>query len=251
MYKKSSRRSSRSTSLSSSSRRKRVMNAMVAKRKRGNSSLNMMVGSISNYTVKQGELKCMDRDLANSRALVAVGACVASDTVLTTGWVQLNNLQCGPEAFKRVGQKVNNQSLHVTFTLLAAGLTFNDIGLVRYIIIHDKSPNGSFPVIGDVFSSIDNAGAETTQFNSSVKLANKDRFTILRDKYVALDAGQGVYFECKEYIKLKGIQSQYKSTTNPGAIADCVQGAFYFMIFSQGGAGTTISNFNSRLRYVD
>jgi len=55
------------------------------------------------------------------------------------------------------------------------------------------------------------------------------------------------------FIKLKGLETHYKASSQPAVIGDQASGALYLITYGNASAGTNgyILNFSTRLRYHD
>jgi len=165
-----------------------------------------------------------------------------------TGITELNCVTQGAAAYQRIGTKILMKSLDLRFNLFMGGsaMTYN---AVRYMIIYDSSPNGAFPAYTDILS--DNISG-APGFHSRINMANRARFTILRDRLIPFVAASSSSMQTiKEYVKLKH-ETQFKSTT--GAIADITTGALYLVAFaslSTSACWVQTSVMCSRIRYYD
>lgn len=139
---------------------------------------------------------------------------------------------------------------------------------VRILVIYDRQTNGALPAIADILQTTSQTGANTNSVFSDINLNNRDRFMILRDMRVVLpsltvtagvvtnpgfvDPVTGTFF-VKEYIKLKGLITQYRADSSAAVIGDIASGGLFLVTFGQTAAG--MEGFNSfletRLRYGD
>lgn len=136
-------------------------------------------------------------------------AAISNLSVSSTGAINavpLNQLAQGTDGSTRIGMSVSTKSLayHIDFRLGATPVPCT----CRVFFVWDKQPNAGPVAITDVL-----AGSPPT-FVSFLNIANKDRFTILRNDIISLSpqGDQTAYIE--KYVKIN-MQSQY---TNAGVI---------------------------------
>lgn len=206
------------------------------------------------------EVKLRDWALA-STALVNTGALAyitptyigAGGAGLGTGYTCINLLEQGSQVSQRIGDKVVMKSIRIQFNLVAnPAATSADVGVVRFCLIFDKNPNGVAPAVSDIFSTLNGAGAYGgIYFNTGIKSANINRFTLLADQKIKIAYGEDQVQTVDIYKKLKMV-SKYQSSASPPVIANITEGAIYFMIWSTGYTNApSIGNFETRLRYWD
>jgi len=179
--------------------------------------------------------------------------------------VLLNGVQTGAAFYNRVGSRVEMKNLHLRGYLYnaATSLTTN----LRLLVIYDRQPTGGLPTISDILQSRDQTGATATTGDSEINLDNRDRFVILRDKqfyapsctntagvltngpqFPGNDDGQ---WDINIFIKLKGLGTHYKSSSNPTTIADISTGAMYMCFVASQSDSCWSANLQYRLRYED
>lgn len=135
------------------------------------------VGYYGKYPPIGNELKFLDTSLANA-------------VVPNTGQIKqasFVNIVAGTGESQRIGRKVTLRALSLRFvTVLEAstGPSNTDDGC-RVILYHDKQCNGTAAAVTDIL--------ETASYLSYNNLANKNRFSILADKYIDLSATSGAY----------------------------------------------------------
>jgi len=172
----------------------------------------------------------------------------AEPGVAFTGITCLNEVQQGATSFNRIGAKILIKSVDFRTTLFHGG-SGPTAQYARLMLVWDKQPNGAFPAFADILS--DNISTAPA-LSSGLNMANKDRFTILRNQTFACDvAGSSGAQEVKWFVKTR-IETMYKANT--GAIGDITTGAIYFVAVS-GGSGAvnyiTLQHTQSRIRYYD
>jgi len=185
--------------------------------------------------------------------------------------ILLNGVQTGAAYYNRIGARIEMKNLHMRGFFTPVGPN-SPPTMARIIIVYDRQPgtaNGSnllptLPQISEVLQSRDQTGAPATTGASEINLDNRDRYIILRDYEVYLPAvyltagvttladysGVGNTIDINEFVKLKGLGVQYKSSSNPTAIGDFSTGALYACFVCVGDA-TWEANVGFRLRYND
>jgi len=163
------------------------------------------------------------------------------------GITELNCVQQGATAFNRIGTKIMIKSVKVDVDLLLKG-SAPSTDTARLMVVYDRQPNGAFPAIASILSmNISSAPV----FNSGINMANRSRFTILRNQLVNLssDGDQGYHWSA--FIKTK-LETQFSS--NAGNIGDVQTGAIYFIAFAYSSGPTgyiDLLTATSRIRYFD
>jgi len=177
--------------------------------------------------------------------------------------VLLNGIQTGAGFFNRVGSRVENVNLHIR-GVVNIGLT-TLISYARMVVVYDRQPNGAAPLVGDILQSRDQTGAPTGTAFSEINLDQRQRYLILRDKSffvppTTFTAGvltngpafpsDGPEWTVNEFIRLKGLITQYKSSSAPTTITDINSGSIY-VFFLASVDNTLLFNGQCRLRFVD
>lgn len=209
------------------------------------------------FTSLGAEIKAID--IPSASYLFRVPA-TASNIIL------LNGIQTGTGFFNRVGSKVEMKNLHVRGYILNSATATISMG--RILIVYDRQPTpaAGLPVISDILQTRDQTGAATTAGSSEINLDNRDRFAILRDYEVYLPpvtntAGvltngpqfdyEGESMAVNIFLKLKGLTTHFKSTSNPTTITDIATGALYACFVNAGSDSTWAATLDFRLRYHD
>ena len=209
-------------------------------------------GRSSFSEVKSFDLSVTSPSVADPYGLLAVTNVVGSEPGNAfTGMTWLNLMQQGNRSFDRIGTKVNIRSLHFSANLYLVGASASR-NVARVMIVHDASPNGAFPLIGDVLSANISGGPS---FHVGVNMANRDRFTILRDRLYAVDSDSSAQLiNIREFIRCN-VQTQLNGTADPMTIANCSTGAIYLIAFAaSSGVATdycTLNHIQCRIRYID
>lgn len=179
----------------------------------------------------------------------------------------LNGLALGTSAFQRIGNKIAMKSLYWSLAfgqnaLDADPATDTNVvnSPVRMMIVYDKQPNGSLPVVGDLlsaFSGIANTTARAIDINSPNNLNNKDRFVVIADKRFVLSSNGNSSRFIKKYKKLN-TSVAYKSGATVGDITDITSGSLYFVAFRDAEmnniadpVASVVMTGDIRLRYQD
>lgn len=238
-------------------KRKRVFKTSRRPKKYRRSSNNLLVGRTSIL-----EVKCCDTYWGVSTTpgsgaidLVEVGSAGLTSSA-TTGSTHINNVSQGTTISQRVGNKINMKSVSLRTTISyknTGTVTYKDKATVRVMLVYDKQPNGSYPSVGDILQDTSTNATSTTGFSSNVNIANKNRFVIVRDKFINLDLNNQIQ-HVKMFKKLNNTETSFKTTT--GAIGDIINGALYFIIFKSQNIVTpdnAVVSFDTmaRIRYID
>jgi len=169
----------------------------------------------------------------------------------TTGTVTLlNEIEQGYEVVQRVGKKVKLISLQMRGHIYnLATSTYNKC---VWLVIYDRKPTGSLPLISDVLTP-----ANANGMNNDV---NTDRFTVLHRSCselvgapAALNGPPNSALAVEEFIDLKKRKTVFDLGTD-GGINDIVYGALYFVtIGTRSNAGTNHAEgeFYCRTRFID
>lgn len=200
----------------------------------------------------------------------AVDLPITTFPVDTTGKVQLiNGLVVGANAFQRIGRKISLLSVRMTgYIQWAQAGTTPSTEYLRVALVYDKQPDGVSPTWAQVFTTVDSGGTATSTSTAQPNLDNKDRFIILRDMrykadFVTANAGgppliqPSAQTECKwvfdEFIRLKGIPTQYSATSNTGTVSDVQTGGLF--VLTLGSSASVDTQYSSRIwtrvKYTD
>nr|WAE43282.1 MAG: capsid protein [Cressdnaviricota sp.] len=177
------------------------------------------------------------------------GGVAAND--LSNGMMCLNcGIRQGAEFYKRVGTRVNMKSAHVHIDIANIATYITGASSIRIMVFYDRQANGAYPAFADILQ-INDTGA--TLFNAGINMANRSRFSILRDQVFILDEAAQVGHHINWFIKTKGLEVEFGTDT--GGIADVKTGALYMLMFwdTEGSPGHPpyYRNVSSRIRYYD
>jgi len=160
----------------------------------------------------------------------------------------LNLMQQGPGVCQRIGNKVSLKSIRIRLQL--EDIPANSVAesnRVRVVVYYDRNCNGAYYDFNTLYQDITNDNNITTgTMWSSISVSNMDRLLTIMDKIYVVPpstaAGQATFEDpgitCQdawtidEYIKLKSLESVYKSTQNPGTIAMIQSGSLVVACYS-------------------
>lgn len=186
-----------------------------------------------------------------------------TSAVNSTGVIAaLNYPNEGSGATQRIGRRIHMKNLLIRGDFEPLAVANTSLQLVKLALVYDRQYNGASPTLGDIFQyRYGSAGATTaTDVYSPMNLDNRDRFVILKDKYMHLPAttvaaqtnspGMGyTRTQFKWYVNLKNYETHFKASTY--ANTDIATGALLFVIV----AGDASNNYNltwhSRLKFID
>lgn len=179
----------------------------------------------------------------------------------------LNGVQTGAANYNRVGSKICMKTLHIWGQIEALPRTITDEDFCRVVVVYDRQCNGAAPTWAEVMTSRDDQGTATNDVWSQFNYDNKDRFIVLFDKRYHLPsytntagvitnvsmADTNNVYEFNRYIKLKGLETHYKASSNPAAVGDIATGSLYLLSLGQAASGSEgyRGEFSCRLRFKD
>lgn len=188
------------------------------------------------------------RKLIGSRESGYVDLASASYALDTTGSITLiATIAQGTSVNQRIGKKAMLKSIQCRgFMFQGTTATVND---VAYLIVYDRRPTGSLPVITDVLVS-----ANSQSMNNDT---NSGRFKILKRVDVQMAGnsttpatGQEIHSE--DWFLKVNRRIIFKAA-GTGAIGDIEEGALYLITVGQNVAGTAAATLSVslRTRFVD
>ena len=230
----------------------------------------MKKGITSKYSAKKKrEIKTVDILFVDAYVRDYIAQSFTKIPLNDTAVLQnLVTVQQGAGISNRIGNKIALKSLRFRAALFPTG---NGAGQVipyqtRWVIVYDRQPNGVYPLVSDIFGDITVANAiGPGDYLSSINPTNFDRFIVLCDKMISMgqvltgsSAGQGQTTETSmgidEFIKLKGLETMFKSSTAGSPIADITTGALYLYVQADGmpsGSEDWCLDCKMRLRFYD
>lgn len=243
-------------------KRKRLLTVLKSKKKPRTTKARAVSRIPARLTTKGSETKSID----------TVNGQYALNT---TGTVNiLNAIAPGSSYFNRVGRRIEMKSLQMKGWLKPIPAQDSPVTQTgRIIIVYDRQTNGAAPVYADVIKS---QGAILTSTSSEIKdfinLDNRDRFQIIRDIEFCLPScdraansdvtiqgvsthgnGTGEAFQFNEFIKLKGLVTQYKADSANPVVGDVATGGLFILSRGNAAAGGEgwLAELSFRLRYKD
>lgn len=205
---------------------------------------------------------------SNKSELKSLDVPFGASAINTTGAITcINMIRAGSSFFNRVGRKIEMQSVRLKASIVPLR-TSAAPDYARILIVYDRQSNGALPALADILQTTDQAGTNTTTSFSGVNLNNRDRFVILRDHHIvlpSLSVAAGVVtnpgfvdqvsraFNFDDYVKLKGLVTQYKADSAPAVIGDIATGSL--LLVTVGSIAAAAEGFQAdvetRLRYRD
>lgn len=212
----------------------------------------------------RAEVKGVDTALALSPVLA---------TTNTNGSMfTLNLVPPGTAAYNRIGRKIRLKSVRIrgaaSFSFIYGAANAMTLGnVLRMVVVHDKQPQGVLPNFDTIFGRTLQDGTQATGFLDSLKFANTDRFRVLKDCVYARETNYqpavggisnlvNVQVPIDEFIKLKGMETQFGGVASPATIADISSGAVYVFFRAEYDSATfggiqIDGDTTARLRYYD
>ena len=165
----------------------------------------------------------------------------------------------------RIGNKIALKSLRLRGTIQETGTYGAPTQQGRFMIVYDRQVNGTYPAVNNILSDITPSNVVVPgTYLSSINPNFYDRFIVLCDKLFIVGpvtAGGNELtgpteqkgFVIDEFIKLKGLEVQYGTSTNNSPIADVNTGALYLITWGDITNGTESSymDMTCRLRFYD
>lgn len=179
-------------------------------------------------------------------------ATASANLTLNAGLVLLNGVAQGSDYNTRIGRKTLMKSLFIRFTLVPNTANSAPNGdFARIIVFYDCQTNAAAPIASDVLTS-------GTDYLSPLNLNNRDRFKILHDKIIpmnanvytagALTAGDPVNKSWKIFKKMN-MEVIFGGTAN--TVGSIQTGSIYLMYLSAGATSYSTLSYNSRIRFID
>jgi len=192
-----------------------------------------------------------ERPRGSGPELKSIDVQVAAGNMTTTATVVLlNGCVTGADINNRIGRKMTMKSLMLRLNFSPVATTDSPIGCTaRAMVIYDAQSNASTITGAQVLRS--------DSFLEPNNLENRDRFTVLMDKFITLPAANYTASETvggsptprlvKKYLRIN--KDSVFNTTNGGTFADITSGGLWFLIIASNT--TQQVQMNSRLRFVD
>lgn len=196
---------------------------------------------------------------------------------------EFTNMVEGSGGFNRNGRKVilKGYGINLAFikdTSVVTGTMWSNT--YRMIVVYDRQANGAAPSWADVFLEVKNDGTTFGGFFSGINQNNRERFTILEDRFISVpqftiqnanEFGSAAYgpnsqmeisgntavnrpAAIKEWRKLPNYETVYKA--NAGTMADVTTGSLFFWLVAEhvnGSADSTglMAECSFRLKFID
>jgi len=185
------------------------------------------------------ELKSVD--------VTAAAATMATSAV--TG-ILLNGLATGSDIGSRIGRKVTMKSLLLRIHFSPVASVDSPIGCTaRALVVWDSQTN--------TVATTSTLVLNTDDFLAPNKLENRERFTILMDKFItlpaaeytapAVTAGAPTPRLLKKYLRIN--RDTIYNANSTGAVGDIVSGSLYLVVIAS--SATYQFQVNSRVRFTD
>jgi len=205
-------------------------------------------GQMARGEVKFFDVAVLPSVISNPYGLPLVASVTGAEPATAfAGLTEINCVPQGATAYNRIGTKIQIKSIKLDgqFHMGGSAPTHNTF---RWMLVYDRQPNGAFPLISTILSqNISTAPL----FTSGVNMANRSRFVILRDQYVAMDPDSNGLVNVSAFVKTK-LETQF--STSSANIGDITTGAIYFIAFAMFSAATSFianNNIQARIRYYD
>lgn len=178
----------------------------------------------------------------------------------------------GSSFYHRIARRTRGVSLEVHGMIVPTNTNTaaSKLQYARLLLVYDRQANGALPSGSDILLNYDYGGVTNASSFAGVNMDNRDRFQIIRDRKILLPplgalgvapttTSASVFttnadlkdstFNFSEYIKLSGLETQYKASTD-GDIGDISTGAYLlYLIQSQSDANTTAWQLQYQARY--
>jgi len=177
----------------------------------------------------------------------------------------LVRVQQGAGIPNRIGNKIALKSLRLRGSVQTTGATGAPQQQGRFMIVYDRQVNGAYPAVNNILSDIGVSNVVAPgDYLSSINPNFYDRFIVLCDKIFIVGpvtTGGGEIngpteqkgYIIDEFIKLKGLEVQFGTSTNNSPIADLNTGALYLIGWGDINNGNEASymDMKCRLRFYD
>nr|QXP07756.1 MAG: putative capsid protein [Arizlama virus] len=190
------------------------------------------------------EVKSMDINLANANMVAIAGVAGTEPAAAYTGLTEINCVRQDGTVSGRIGNKIVIKSIHLKFITAQAATAMNAF---RFMVVYDRQPNGAFPGPTDILLDQPLGAANSL---GGLNIANKSRFSVIRDQIHTADPGAGSTKIFSMYMKGRW-ETEFGS--NIGTIADFKTGAIYFICFYNYSAVSVpvLTTPCCRIRYFD
>lgn len=195
----------------------------------------------------------------------------ANMNIDTTGCYQnLTCIQQGVGVSQRIGNKVKLHGLKYRFEIDATSVVYGNVNYLRLLFLYDRQPGynaTSTSYYWPVNQILQDSRQDNTQvagvYDSNLSSSLIERFVNLSDRVVALPPYENVgevigptamqTFVYEGYIKLRGMETVYNSTSTPATIANVSTGALVMLAIGDVAAAAAPWSLTGicRLRFQD
>jgi len=215
---------------------------------------------------KKREIKTLDGEFANNYVRVFIADTQTGMTFNDSPCRQnVVRVEQGAGIPNRIGNKIALKSLRIRGTLELTGNGGTPPPQnARFMVVYDRQVNGTYPATNTILSDITTANTISPgNYLSSINPSFFDRYIVLCDKLFILGSmptnstDQGPtemkQFVIDEFIKLKGLETVFTSSTAGAPIADITTGALYIIGWgdAQNGQEPYFMTAKTRLRFYD
>lgn len=162
----------------------------------------------------------------------------------------INGVAQGTDYTARIGRKITMRSILIRLFFYPSSTVSAPIGdIIRVIVFFDSQTNGAAPAITDLLN--------TNAYDSPMNLNNRDRFRVITDKYMTMNAntyttgaptaGSPVTRHCKIWKKM-GLETIFGATG--GSVGSIQSGSLYLLIMNAVNNASQVDSY-SRVRFVD
>jgi len=201
------------------------------------------------------ELKTIDyqADLEGSGSLTALNA--FTKISVASPFILFDFPYEGSSFYNRIARRTRGVALHIKGSILPTlnNSSAKNMQYGRMLIVYDRQCNGAVPTASAILTDYNGGGSTTQSVHSGINPDNRDRFMVLRDrKFLFPPVGlNGVApttvsgniitgnadmkdssFLINEYIKLNGLETQYKAS-NTGSIGDISTGSILCLLIDE------------------
>jgi len=201
-------------------------------------------GGMASSSVGQQYLKKDKGEVKMCDALI-VDNDVSQATGTPASIYPVNLISAGSGYFNRIGRKIKLKGFRLKGRFLVQLLADGTTGVatsqwIRWVLVHDKQPNGSLPNFSTIFGHQGPTAAGLgTSLTDAVNPVQMNRFKILKEGTIccnpfALGVGSGPsqfqLYNIDEYVKARGIETVYSASTADPVIGDISTGAVYLVL---------------------
>lgn len=191
----------------------------------------------------------------------------------TTGCYQnLTCIQQGVGTSQRIGNKVKLHGLKYRFEIDSTAVVNNNVSYMRLMFLYDRQPGYNqtttsyyWPVNQILQDSRQDNVQVSGVYDSNISSGQMERFVNLSDRLIALPPWDNLVasdtvgptamntYVYEGYIKLRGMETVYNSTSAPAVIANVTTGALIILVYGDTAAAASAWSLTgiARLRFQD